>query len=498
MIYKVLREERLWPPAGGRPTSSRGSGRGAVEILSEDLLLDLLPREGLGLIIGPQGVGKSATAHRLAELSRGRRPVAVIGPEDLRAYLPRSVRLVPSLQDVPAGAIAVFDEAHVAVSARATMTAINRDIVHLVGFLRQRGILLLTVAHHASDLDRRLTQHSSAILIKKLSIFVGMDRAALRGILARAVRAFAKASGDPHRLVYAVVGDQEVLAENSLPSYWSEQLSRAYASWSPTQRARDEEPPEAQEQNERETRRRIEEEGEQAKLLRVQRQREQLAEQWYYLLLDQAIPLPLAHAVRVKALTGWTGARLKRLQPLLPALLASHVDVQGLTTFLTGRSDALVIGELRSLRGALGILTRWKIPPETVKEFLALFWQRPQEALGALAAAGDADPTWRSWRLRDDVVRRLAALAEQARVEAIREGIAHVLTHLFHRRGLRPAPEKPSPPGREFLVVTTPTGPVEAEVLARRDGQRLVQLPGGRLLSISDPTNRGPPAPRAE
>jgi len=494
-VYAVVKAEGLWPPAGRGGSPRPGKPTVSPEILPEAELVRLLPDAGVLPIIGAQGSGKSALAYRVGDLVRGRRPIVVVGPGDLRQHLPSWALLVQSLEQAPAGSLVICDEAQISLSSRTAMTTANRDFVHLMALLRQKGILLLLLSHHLSDVDTRAAQHASALLIKRPGQLALLDRPILRPVLARAARAFAKAPGDPRRLTYFVSGDRETLIETGLPSYWSDGLSRSYATWTPRQRSQDQEASKREEQSEEDARRQAQAEEEQAKAARLHQQRQERGQQWYHRALDDGLSPPLAAQVWTKALSGWTAERLRKLHSACHALVSRGIGAEGLAAFVASRPDDLIVADLRTLAGALSTFRRWKITEESTAAFLQLFFLAPPEALGVLENLDDEKPTWRSLSLASRITRRLSALQEQARIKAMGEALSQLLAYLRRPR-LQQPPPMPAPPPKELVPLTTPAGVVEAHVLSRAGGQVLLRLPTGRLLSLTDDGRGRSPPPR--
>ncbi len=95
-----------------------------MEIKEEDRWLEILPHPTRILVVGRSGSGKSATAHRLAELlsrSMGLR-IYIYGVDPQRQSLfPPQVRHVGRDQPIPENAILMIDEASVLGPVRRAM-----------------------------------------------------------------------------------------------------------------------------------------------------------------------------------------------------------------------------------------------------------------------------------------------------------------------------------------------------------------------------------------
>lgn len=196
------------------------------------ILYNLIPPEGLILITGDTGSGKSCLAYAIMEdMNRKyKKPCYVFNfpkPEILPPWITNTTD-----PELPEDSIVVLDEAYITYHSRSSMKEQSRFIDQFTGLVRQKGILAIFVTQMTRKLDRGIVGSSQGLLIKKLSrMNVRLDRSELKPIFEDAYKAFSELKDiDPRKCTYALIGDFEGMIKNSNwpPSFWSEDFSRAW------------------------------------------------------------------------------------------------------------------------------------------------------------------------------------------------------------------------------------------------------------------------------
>ena len=196
------------------------------------ILANLIPEEGLILITGDIGSGKSCLAYAILEDMhlKYKKPAYVFNfprPEILPPWIYNTTD-----PELPEDSIVVIDEAYIAFHSRNSMREESRFIDMFTGLVRQKGILAIFVTQTTRKLDRGVVASSQAFLIKKLTrMNVRLDRSEIKPILEEAHRAFSDLKDiDPRKCTYALAGDFEGLIKhsNTPPSFWTEDFSKAW------------------------------------------------------------------------------------------------------------------------------------------------------------------------------------------------------------------------------------------------------------------------------
>ncbi|HDD44594.1 MAG TPA: hypothetical protein ENG63_07030 [Candidatus Desulfofervidus auxilii] len=198
-------------------------------------LMQFIPQDGLVLIIGRRGSGKSVLAYGLLEaLHRKRQTYVYNFPKpDL---LPSYIKVINTL-DFPEDSIVLIDEAYMNFPARKAMAWSNRFIDSLNGLARQKNLLIFYVSQETSRVDLNIIRGIDVLFIKALSVNqVRFERKELRSYLQRIKDLIDKLNNEDliKRSTYVscdLIGKRFeglIINSNTPPSFWSEELSKAW------------------------------------------------------------------------------------------------------------------------------------------------------------------------------------------------------------------------------------------------------------------------------
>ena len=187
------------------------------------------------IIIGKPGSGKTALGHFLLESFGFQKDVYILGfPEEKIKLLPEYINVVDSFEKVPGNSICLIDEAYIKFGARESMDKDKHfDLIQTLGLFRQRDISLILITQSSSLIDKVALSMTDFLIIKDMSKFnIDFERKELKKLIENASKKFENIVGDKKRFNYVLSTDGEIeeLIENSLPSYWNDEISRAYQS----------------------------------------------------------------------------------------------------------------------------------------------------------------------------------------------------------------------------------------------------------------------------
>lgn len=195
-----------------------------------------LPKSGVLIYLGHRGKGKSALAWFLAERAHKakRSVVAYDFTAAAKAALPKWVKhckTLAELSKIPSSVV-VVDEAALKANARRAQSANNVEWTRLVAIARHKDHLLMFIGQHARQIDVSLVTDADMVLMKEPSLLhLRFARPELKPELEQAWDMFQKARGDKRKKTFVVsyhTGATGFLT-NSLPSFWSNKLSKAFA-----------------------------------------------------------------------------------------------------------------------------------------------------------------------------------------------------------------------------------------------------------------------------
>ena len=208
-------------------------------LLSWDLI-PLLPVNGLCLIGGGIGAGKSCAAYGILEYEHTRSPhrkIYVYGyPEGKKQVLPEWIQPIDTME-FPEDSVILVDEAYIQFHSRASMSKKGKFIDMFTGLIRQKNILGVFISQTFRKLDIGILTSAQLVIIKKPPLLqVKMDRSEIRTILMDALSGFQKATRDghdPRECAYVISNEKDymgfITGSNYPPSFWSDNLSKAWA-----------------------------------------------------------------------------------------------------------------------------------------------------------------------------------------------------------------------------------------------------------------------------
>lgn len=186
------------------------------------------------LITGKRGSGKSALGYWLLEyLSDEYNLVAsVFGlPDEKKHLLPDSILHLDNLDNLPEESVILFDEAHLKFYSRRFKDDSNEVMDQLITISRQKSQILIFATHESRKLDKNVVSSVDAVILKEPGLFQReFERRELRNITDKALNAFESYDKkDRERYAYVYSSEFIGMLENRVPSFWSEELSRAFA-----------------------------------------------------------------------------------------------------------------------------------------------------------------------------------------------------------------------------------------------------------------------------
>lgn len=236
-MQPILTTTQLAGPLSGaqspKPDPATPSGQKLIEIETDDKWREVIVHPSIVLILGRRGSGKSALGYRLLEIFRyGLTTYVLAVPAEAQRILPDWVGIAQRLEDIPLKSIVLVDEAYLRYHSRESLKGASREMSRVVNLSRQRNQTLIFVTPEARQLDKNIASSANVVVFKDLGMLqIEFDRPEIARIAAQAREAFLGITGDRRRWSYVYSPDANFmgLLENSLPSFWSTRLSRAFA-----------------------------------------------------------------------------------------------------------------------------------------------------------------------------------------------------------------------------------------------------------------------------
>ena len=195
----------------------------------------LIRTEGVLLIMGSRRSGKTGLAMEIMDDLHTRKgiPGAVCYPQQhrkLTRLLPKWVKVVTRLKDLPPNSVCVVDEASQVAHARRTSSGAAVDLDALVAISEQKHQLIIFITHHSRKFDINDVHGSDMIIWKQPTLADTMwEREELQMYVLRAWE-MGKFSLQQLKTCYVMnlKRMQFFTFKNGLPKWWSNELSTVF------------------------------------------------------------------------------------------------------------------------------------------------------------------------------------------------------------------------------------------------------------------------------
>jgi len=206
--------------------------QGLVEMeKTETDLINLLGVPSVSLVLGKRGAGKTAFGYRVLEEAGDRNltPHVMGLPEDKWHLLPGYIEPIEDPAEMSDDSAVLMDESYQYMFAREHGSSFNKFMAKLLGVVRQKNQLFMFATHLARKLDVSAVYDSDNIVFREPSfLHARMERREVRDLIGDASEFFEEVP-DPVKSAYVVTPDGPERVDVELPSFWSEELSRAFA-----------------------------------------------------------------------------------------------------------------------------------------------------------------------------------------------------------------------------------------------------------------------------
>lgn len=205
--------------------------------MKEDII-EILGIPSVSLITGKRGSGKSCLGHLILELAykRGLTPNILGLPEGKWHLLPEFIVPIKELDEVTDDSAVFMDESYMYLFSREAYGDFNKAMAKFLGVSRQKNILLLFATHLTRKLDVSCIYDADNIIFRQPSfLHIEFEREEIREYI-RMANTFFKEVDNPVRYAFIVTSKGITKIEVDLPTYWNEELSRAFSGISFTER----------------------------------------------------------------------------------------------------------------------------------------------------------------------------------------------------------------------------------------------------------------------
>lgn len=180
------------------------------------------------LIVGKRGSGKTALGMQfLAWFNHvARRRCYGIGYD--AAKLPRWIKKVRNIEDIPNDSVVLIDEAAIMFFSREAMTSMNKMLTKLMVIARHKNLSMALITQSSALIEINVLRLADVLLFKEPSLLQArFERKALQDIFKTVTRTFRKLY-DRVSHFYVYSDEFEGLVRYGLPYFWNDSISRAF------------------------------------------------------------------------------------------------------------------------------------------------------------------------------------------------------------------------------------------------------------------------------
>lgn len=181
----------------------------------------------IGIILGARGSGKSALGIRILENinSIGKKVYALGFRKD---RLPKWIVSVEDIKEIPNNSFLLADEAGIEFSSRSSMSSLNKLLSDLLLISRHKNISIIFITQNSSNIEINTLRQADYLLLKPSSLLqLDFERKKIRDIYKEVEGKFKKYHDKGTTYIYSDL--YRGFVKNSLPSFWTEDLSKSFA-----------------------------------------------------------------------------------------------------------------------------------------------------------------------------------------------------------------------------------------------------------------------------
>lgn len=200
--------------------------RGDYTAFEQKLLTN---KSTIGLILGARGTGKSAIGMRLLEnfaTKTGKKLYALgFKPESL----PNWITVINDINQIENNSALLIDEGGIEFSSRSAMSNANKLLSEILLIARHKDLSVMFITQNSANLEINAIRQADYLILKPSSLLQkDFERQKIKEIYDEIEKEFQKLKGT-EGLTYIYADNYRGFVSNSLPSFWSEKVSKGYA-----------------------------------------------------------------------------------------------------------------------------------------------------------------------------------------------------------------------------------------------------------------------------
>jgi hypothetical protein len=182
----------------------------------------------VGIILGARGTGKSAIGIRLLEnfAVKTNKKIYALGFKE--ETLPEWIKVIYNIEEIENDSVLLIDEGGIEFSSRKTMSGANKLLSEILLISRHKDLSVLFITQNSSNLEINAIRQADYLLLKPSSLLQkDFERKKIKTIYDHAQEMFDQLK-EKTGLTYIYAANYQGFVSNSLPSFWSEGISKGY------------------------------------------------------------------------------------------------------------------------------------------------------------------------------------------------------------------------------------------------------------------------------
>jgi|SRR3989344_3345123 len=182
----------------------------------------------IGIILGARGTGKTAIGIKILEniYTKSKKKLYAIGfkSEDMPIW----IEVIESIDQIKNNSTILIDEGGVLFSSRNAMTKPNKLLSQLILIARHKNLDILFISQNSSNLDVNILRQADHLILKPTSLLQeDFERKKIKEIYQSQEQKFKKYE-NTKGLTYIYCEEFRGFISNSLPSFWSTNISKSF------------------------------------------------------------------------------------------------------------------------------------------------------------------------------------------------------------------------------------------------------------------------------
>jgi hypothetical protein len=203
-----------------------------MNLKNNDIWFEIIQPQSLNIILGRKRYGKSCLGYFILEMLHREQGMDcyVYGlPEEKTHLLPDFITPIYDL-NLPEESAILLDEAYISFHARSAMSSTNKMMDTLAGLVGQKEIIALFITQQSRKLDIGIVSAADTLLFKMPSMLQAkFERPEIRRLSESVYEKFKDVDGNKKIYTYVMTDDFEGFVTNPKPTFWTEELSKAFA-----------------------------------------------------------------------------------------------------------------------------------------------------------------------------------------------------------------------------------------------------------------------------